>query len=333
MTTYKLTLNLKKEAYGETIINYFNSNVENFTNLHFYQYGGIDTDTTDNRFMDMSFDYVTVTIKTNKDLDFLLDFFTISEVEKEKKTFIRVVTEKNISIIEFEQIIKNSKVNAVIDTAGYDWLYINGHSPESRKYQKVFNEFYIYIWYKNTREEAIDKILKARDEYFKLEPIEVEEPIKILETYNPQNEELESVEFSNEIIYMDEEEEDEEEFETKNLLEFNALLNAKDLKPDTSEDLKPGKDDKSLFEVFKELEITIQRKTEEVNFNEVKDYLKTIDNKFIFHNVFKHEDLIIAKCNYNTTYQLMSYILKIDNFKRNKNFNVFYNINNVKKYV
>lgn len=155
MTTYNLTLNLKKEAYGETIINYFNNNVENFTNLHFYQYGGIDTDTTDNRFYDMAFDYVTVTIKTKKSIDFLLNFFESIEI--------------------------NSK----------------------------------------------------------------NEEVEILETYNSQNEELENVEFSNEIIYMDEEE--EEEFEAKDLLEFNALLNAKDLKPDTSEDLKPGEYEGDLF--------------------------------------------------------------------------------------
>lgn len=242
MTTYNLTLNLKKEAYGETIINYFNNNVENFTNLHFYQYGGIDTDTTDNRFYDMAFDYVTVTIKTKKSIDFLLNFFESIEI--------------------------NSK----------------------------------------------------------------NEEVEILETYNSQNEELESVEFSNEIIYMDEEE--EEEFEAKDLLEFNALLNAKDLKPDTSENLKPGKDDKNLFEVIKELEIMIDYS--KVSFNEIKDFILKLSDKFKIKQVFNKENIMTATYQCNTDisdYQLKWFVLKIDNFKRSKGFNALYNIYNIEKYV
>lgn len=189
------------------------------------------------------------------------DVEVIEPTEKQTTYSFTLVSEEEMSIISLISVASVADYKIEVVRAWNNDLtnYFNNQNLQEMKYKK-YNTFIFYIKDCEDVDEAkgrfnyirgriynINENIKAlrKHEEEKKREVEDNKPLEILEFCNNQNDELSSVEYSNEIIYMENEDNDKP-LEAENLLEFNALLNAKDKKEDSA-DLKPLDYEGDLF--------------------------------------------------------------------------------------
>ena len=189
------------------------------------------------------------------------DVEVIEPTEKQTTYSFTLVSEEEMSIISLISVASVADYKIEVVRAWNNDLtnYYNNENLQEMKYKK-YNTFIFYIKDCEDVDEAKSrfnyirgriynineniKVLRKHEEEKKKE-IEDNKPLEILEFCNNQNDELSSVEYSSEIIYMENEDNDKP-LEAENLLEFNALLNAKEKKEDSA-DLKPLDYEGDLF--------------------------------------------------------------------------------------
>lgn len=200
------------------------------------------------------------TIETEEEEEALDDVEVIEPTETQSVYSFTLTSEEEISIMSLFGISTVADYKIEIVSAWNNDLtnYYNNANLQEMKYKR-YNTFIFYIKdckdveeaisrfnYIKNRVQSINENIKSLRKYEEEKKKEVEDnkPLEILEFCNSQNEELSSVEYSNELIYM--ENEDDKPLEAENLIEFNALLNAKEKKEDKP-DLKPLDYEGDLF--------------------------------------------------------------------------------------